>query len=171
MTDSMISNELQPAGWRNGDIAISQTHFYMIYTDAKEGISVHWHNKITGASDKRHNFENRKDAQDWIKDTHAKHTAEKYNRRASGHDIAVGQRWAHKGEPKVIIEIAFMNEQETKTKVYSETEPSDGIVTNNDAFILRHFLENDYCLMQDGENIEQCLARVSAENKGVDYAS
>ena len=165
MKDSTVNNNLQPAGWELGNIAISKTHFYMIYTDAKEGISVHWHNKITGASDRRHNFETRRDAQSWIKDTHYKNTAEKYSLQAGSCDVEVNQRWAHKGKPEIIIEIVCINEQDIYTAVYSEAVQQDGIVTTNDAFVLRHFLENDYCLMQDGETIEQCLARVGAEHK------
>lgn len=64
--DSAASN-LKPLNWQKGDIAMSPTHFYMIYNDPADGLTVKWTNRVTNESGARSDFSSREDAQDWIK--------------------------------------------------------------------------------------------------------
>lgn len=163
MTDTIEKDSgLMPMAWQNGDVAISKTHFYMIYNDPKEGVTVHWNNKITNESDKRHNFESRDDARSWIKDIHHQAMREKYAALASKVALENGQRWAHKIEPRMIIEIVALFEDTAHTKTYSNERPEGGILVKNNILFMQNFLSQEYHLMTDGETIEQCLARCEA---------
>lgn len=162
MTDIIEKIDLKPMNWQSGDVAMSRTHFYMIYSDPNEGLTVHWNNRITNKSNKRHNFTSRDDAKSWIKDVHAKRMQYRYESltRATGLDI--GQRWAHKQQPQVIIEILMMDEEIVYTKAYTESQVDTGAPVENDITTLLYYLADHYVLMLDGETIEQCLARCEA---------
>lgn len=154
--------ELMPVDWQNGNVAMSKTHFYMIYNDPAKGTTVHWNNRITNESDKRHNFQSRDDAKSWIKDVHYHAMRAKYSALASQYGLSVGQRWAKKKPPQVAIEVTMMDESTIYTKAYDELNADTGYAVENDPLILKDFLSNHFCLMLDGETIEQCLARHEA---------
>ena len=162
MSEILEKHDLKPMNWQSGDVAISRTHFYMVYSDPSEGITVHWNNKITNESSKRHNFTSRADAKSWIKDVHAKRVQYRYDALARATGLDIGQRWAHKRQPKVIIEILMMDEKTVYTKAYTELQVDNGAPVENDLFILQHYLADHYVLMLDGETIEQALARCEA---------
>ena len=159
MTDTIEKIDLKPINWQLGDVAMSRTHFYMIYNDPSEGITVHWNNKITNESDKRHNFPSRDNAKKWIKDVHTKRIQYQYDALARATGLDIGQRWAHKRQPQVIIEILMMDEEIVYTKAYTESQVDTSAPVKNDFSILQHYLADHYVLMLDGETIEQALAR------------
>lgn len=163
MTDTIEKDSgLMPMAWQNGDVAISKTHFYMIYNDPKEGVTVHWNNKITNESDKRHNFESRADAKNWIKDVHHEASRARYAELASKATLENSQRWAHKTEPRMIIAIVTVVGDTVQTKTYSNERPEGGAPVKNNILFMQNFLSEEYHLMIDGETIEQCLARCEA---------
>lgn len=65
--DASAASNLKPLNWQKGDIAMSPTHFYMIYNDPADGLTVKWTNRVTNESGARSDFSSREDAQDWIK--------------------------------------------------------------------------------------------------------
>lgn len=156
------NNDLKPIDWQNGDVAMSKTHFYMIYNDPKNGITVHWHNKVTNEADKRHNFKSADDAKTWIKDVHYHAMRARYSEITRKIGLEIGQRWAHKWQPQVIIEIVMMAENTIYIKSYTETQTSPSYAIDDEPLMLKQFLSSDYCLMLDGETIEQALARCEA---------
>lgn len=159
MTDIIEKIDLKPMNWQLGDVAMSRTHFYMIYNDPSEGITVHWNNKFTNESNKRHNFTSRDDAKSWIKDVHAKGVQCRYDALARETGLDIGQRWAHKRQSKIIIEILMMDEKTVYTKAYNELQVDTGAPVENDLLILQHYLAEHFVLMLDGETIEQALTR------------
>lgn len=153
---------LTPLNWQTGNVAMSLTHFYTVYMDKKEGLSVRWANKITNESNKRHGFTSHDDANDWILNVHYAKKQEEYD--ASG--FSIGQRWVDKFSHKVILEvldISMVNEV-IYTRAYSEKNPNNasGIIENN-IHEFKAFITDDYTPMLEGENIYDCLLRLKME--------
>lgn len=157
---SVAANDLKPLNWQRGNVAMSATHFYMTYNDIKEGVSVHWHNKVTGESDKRHGFEDHEDAHEWIINTHQAQKSKEYQANSDASGYKVGQRWAHKITKKVILEVLEIGSLIIYTKAYSENNHANtsGVI-KDDIHEFQSFIKTDYCLMLDGETIADCLAR------------
>lgn len=161
---STIDNaaKLTPLNWQQGNVAMSPTHFYTVYMDKKEGLSVRWNNRITNESNQRHSFASRDDANDWILNVHHAKKQEEYD--ASG--FSIGQRWVDRVNHKVIVEvldISMVNEV-IYTRAYSENNPDDtsGIIENN-IHEFRQFIAMYYLPMLEGENICDCLLRLNTQ--------
>lgn len=162
--DSTIDNadKLTPLNWQAGNVAMSLTHFYTVYMDKKEGLSVRWANKITNESNKRHGFTSHDDANDWILNVHHAKKQEEY--QASG--FSIGQRWVDRFNHKIILEVLDISMVNgiVYTRAYSEKNPANtsGIVENN-IHEFRDFIKSDYTPMLEGETIEDCLLRLATE--------
>lgn len=161
---STIDNavKLTPLNWQQGNVAMSPTHFYTVYVDKKEGLSVRWVNRITNESNQRYGFESHDDANDWILNVHHAKKQEEYD--TSG--FKIGQRWVDKFNHKVIIEVLdiSINKSIIYTRAYSEQNPADtsGIIENN-IHEFRKFITTDYYPMLEGESIHDCLLRLRTE--------
>lgn len=67
MTDAIPQDDLRPLNWEQGNIAMSPTHFYMIFNDKKLGITVQLTNRFTNKTHSRDGFESIAAAKEWVK--------------------------------------------------------------------------------------------------------
>lgn len=144
----MNDDGLRPLNWQTGNVAISATHFYMIYNDAKEGTLVHWHNKVTGEVSDRA-FSSIELAREWIKGTHHAHKEMQYRLAAENHPFVVGQKWLHKTIKNIAIEILVIDGDVIYTQAYSVANPkkNSGMI-ENDIHELLAFIDKDYKLSE-----------------------
>lgn len=158
--EPVISTGLDSLKWQVGNMAMSNTHFYMIYTDPKEGLTVSWHNKITGASDKRHGFKDKDDASDWIEKTHHATKDEENQERVKTAGYKVGQQWVHRIMHAVMLEILEIGNLSVYAKVFSSenTDNTSGLIEYS-AHEFQQFIKTDYLAILDGETIADCLLR------------
>lgn len=67
MTDAIVQDDLRPLNWEQGNIAMSPTHFYMIFKDKERGITVQLTNRSTDKTHSRDGFKSIAAAKEWVK--------------------------------------------------------------------------------------------------------
>ena len=154
MTHTVKDDELMPTDWQNGDVAMSKTHFYMIYNNPKDGITVRWYNKVTNEADKHHNFKSADDAKTWVKDVHFEYVRARYDAIVRETGLDIGQKWLNKHSNHFIIEVVMID----GGFVYSRAYGHKPIVKREPSY-LKNYLEKDFILMLNSETIEQALMR------------
>ena len=160
---SVISDDkeigLKPLNWHEGDIAISPSHFYTVYTDPKEGLTVHSTNRVTGSADKCSNFSSRADAHDWIKNTHYAAKREQYDKTVAEYGISIGQEWVNKSNSATVIQIIMIESSHVYTNLLFESKNFDISMIKNDISSFIPYLKRDFFLMLEDETAADCLAR------------
>lgn len=157
--------DLKPLNWQQGDIAISPTHFYMIYSDSENGITVRTSNKVIDASNTYHGFEDKEAAKDWIKNDHRPRIQEQLDHCATKHGICIGQRWLSE-KTECILEIAMIEDDQVYTNIYNENKTGSIVEKMNYPIIwMDSYSKNSCLLMLDGETAADCLTRCGTESE------
>jgi len=151
---------LQPLNWQDGNIAMSPSHFYMVYNDSKLGITVLFTNKVTNKSSSRDGFETMDSAKEWVKKSHNAVKENQDKDYFEGTGLRAGQRWAHKFAKYVIIEIKGIEDNQVCSIAYAEKNPNDASGVNTSSVDgLKDSLKTDCFLMLNGETVDQCMTR------------
>ena len=156
---------LKPLNWQEGDIAISPTHFYMIYSDSKNGITVRTSNKVIDVSNTYHGFSDKEDAKNWIKNTHCLLIQERLDHCASEYGICIGQKWLSQ-KTECILEIAMIEDGYVYVNTYNENKTGSIVEKMNYPIIwMDSYSKNSCLLMLDDETAADCLIRYGIGSK------
>lgn len=156
--------DLKPLNWQEGDIAISPTHFYMIYSDSENGITVRTSNKVIDVSDTYYGFLDKEAAKNWIKNTHCPLVQERLDHCASKYGIYIGQKWLSK-KTGCILEMVMIDDNWVYTNIYNENK--QGATVNKfkyPAIWVDTYTKENCLLMLDGETASECLTRCGAKS-------
>ncbi|WP_010197017.1 hypothetical protein [Psychrobacter sp. PAMC 21119] len=157
--------DLKPLNWQEGDIAMSPTHFYMIYNDTEKGIAVRVSNKVINVSDTYHGFPDKEDAKNWIKNTHCPLIQERLDHCAAEHGLSIDQRWLSK-KTSCILEIVMIDDGSVYTNIYNENKQGSVVKKMNyPAIWMDSYSKNSCLLMLDGETAVDCLIRCGIGSK------
>ena len=61
---------LKPINWRQGNIAMSDYYFYLIYNNIERGITVNCTDRVTNKTTPKYGFNSMNDAQEWVEYSH-----------------------------------------------------------------------------------------------------